>query len=550
MADLFLVLLKFYAARRLAQTVGTGLAPLLIAEVAADEYNGQPETYWYPQAVRYALLAPQRSGSALGQDRLALARKSRSIVPPPEKPAAAPPAWPLGLRPRPSGLDERGVEMARKAILRAWKESEHFASVSRSTDEGPREIASAASIIFGRAWPKVAAALFAPTEKSPDKLQLFRTLSPAEARQKIAAELNTKLRDVGSADEARLQPNDKNSVGQTVTQETIEPLISGTMVRRLETTFRISSQVIIAEHLFRAYDFDPVEAEAAAALLKVRGQARKTPGAVVSLVSRLRLAGADPEATRQKLMSNNRVVNIAKVADTAARILQRSAERAARQEARTDPSRSGSDPRLCESQVHAERVVELAGPSADVPKAPQVREWLTLYRGVDRPPEAVALEPSDEDAAFRDTTPAIDSGESDPASLPMSLGWFVENHLAKRVLRLVEPGLLWERMVQHVAAAYQLDDPGFDIRPVEEQRNQVAILLGFPELLQPNSLPLIRLLAEAAKRDGQHTAANWQVISRLFGNRPVPELQAQRRQLMTAIAAGFEMALKAEIGEP
>lgn len=514
-ADLFLVLLKFYASRRVAHQMGGGLAPLLVREVSDEDYQGEAETYWYAQAVLYALLAPQRSSMDLRRDELALAATARQIVPAPARPAAPPDAWPGGLRPRPEGLDERAVQMARKAILRARFEAKRYASIAQSGEERAQEIAGAAMVMFSRTWPKLANGLFLPTERHPNRMEAFRALAPAAAKERIASELDTRLRDGGSAEETRLQIGDRDANDKLVAEERSEPLISGFFVRRLETVFRLSNRVTIAEHLHRAHAFEPAAAEQAALLLKGWGQARKEPKATRDLLTKLGLLG------REKRF------DAAKAAERAAGVLVRQATRAAE----AQPHEASADARLCDNLVHAERVRQLGVGNDDVPRtAERILEWLQTYRGAFRVPETQNI---DDHTALTDGAPLLD--EQDPDSLAILM------------LDVVGPDDLWKRMVTWAAEAYPFEDPEYAVRPIEEQRNQVAILMGMPELLLPNTLPPLRLLAEAGKRDGGHTKDRWALMSRLL-NESVDALKASRERLEKTIAQGFEMALQAESG--
>lgn len=547
MDDEFLALLKYYAAHDIVSSVGCGGAPVLVAEVRTDGCGEAPDTFWYRQAVLYALASPLFEDGQLERDELLVAT-GKTVLQPPDAPLAR-------RRRRPDGLDQLAIAMARKAIAIADRSALRYPSLGPGARDRQIENTRAAIFMFARAWPTLPRALFGavdpPTGKNrgkPERIGKFCCLARDDAREKealkeVASTLKTKLRDGGTPDERVLKPGDRDSTNALVTEEKIEPVVSGSRIKNLEAVFRLSDRVIIAAHLMmvgagrRGRWTTQEAADRAALLLRGRGEAtavakkqeglRELDDLMAALAVRPRSAGIDL------------AIHVRLVAET----LLKRAENEADKDAKRDPAKAEEDPRRRNTDVHAARILALLPVGSELRREPQTyRDWLMNYRGIEQRWQRLEMQRTSDDGVVDDValqriSDAIDGQKRTPGRIDgyetpdyMRPDHRITDPLVNLLAAHLRPETYWREVVRWADEAYPFEDPDDGVPPIEQQRNQVAMLLGMPELLLPDTLPPIRLLAEGKRRDGFHTAHRWQRLSLLL-NEPVGRLKKEEARL-------------------
>lgn len=216
-----------------------------------------------------------------------------------------------------------------------------------------------------------------------------------------------------------------------------------------------------------------------------------------------------------------------------AETLLKRAENEADKDAKRDPAKAEEDPRRRNTDVHAARILALLPAGSKLRREPQTyRDWLATYRGIEQSWQRLEIQRTSdngvvEDIAIQRVLERIDGHETPDYMRPDHR---ITDPLVNLLAAHVRPETYWREVVRWADEAYPFEDPEDGVPPIEQQRNQVAMLLGMPELLLPNAPSLIRLLAEGKRRDGFHTAHRWQRLSLLL-NEPVGRLKKEEARL-------------------
>ncbi len=517
--DPALALLKYYAARSVIRPVAVLGVPILLSEIKAGWGPERGEATWYAAAVADAL--------AFGALHVAGRRPGPLALRDPAPPGTVPRRSVVASAPR---LEQ----MARKASGLLKEVVKRHPSLARDPEVDPANVAEAAETMFNRAWPRLAVLLFRGRGAgilAPDPDVAFRLLDSC---------LLEALRDGGSPDEKMLEPGDTDSAGRQVTSRRKEPVVTGSRIKDLELLFALSERVVIAEHLTRTRALSSDRARRIALLFRGHGEAsrnaKETWTALATVGFSIRSKGG----------------GVARTARRAAEWLNKEAREAVQGLA---PAAQDLDPRAALGQGHAQAILDLLPADHKLRREPKVyQNWLRTYRA-----DAIPWRQE----AFPDhvlgLATAGTEGAQTPTRVPDALQ---DNSTADRlddpVAWLVSrSGLtvdeMWTICVRWARENYPFEDPPDELAPVQDARNQVAMLLGMPELLLPNTLPAIRALAESKRRDGHHTPARWGYMSRLLGE-PVGSLQAAERQLQARLALALQTwqppAAQPDDGEP
>jgi hypothetical protein len=503
--DPAIALLKYYAARSVIRPVARLGVPILSSEYKAGWRGDKPGASWYALAVSDALALGTLPGASRGIGPHTLRRPDGPDV---VQDSVLAKSAPL--------LDQ----MARKASVLLGAVRGRYPSLTRDSCVDLDGVADAAQIMFHRAWPKLAQLL------CHHKSSSYLASKPEEAVRILDSCLKEALRYGGSPDVNTLEPGDLNSAGEKMSNKRTEPVVTGNRIKDLELFFALSDRVIIAEHLRKTCGLCPEAAGHIALLLRGHGQANRNANKTQEALEKIGFT------------MKSKCVGIASTARLAADQLKNDARKAVKDLA---PVAQDKDLRAVFGGQHAKAIRDLLPEGHRLRRSPETYQvWLRTYHVDTIVWRQEGLPDLVQGPARSDT-----HGEQPPSRVPEE---FRDHSTSKRVedpvAKLIELSdlthdELWNICVRWAKENYPFENPPDELGPVQESRNQVAMLLGMPELLLPHSLPVIRALAEGKRRDGHHTQNRWELMFRLLG-KSIASLQAYERDLQQRLAQALQ----------